>query len=258
MSTLFPRPDIAPPALAMRELNVAFEDGGAALDRLSLSIAPGEFVSVVGPSGCGKSTLLRAASGLLKPQSGELYVNREQLGYTFQFATLLPWRSVRRNVELLMELQGVPREDRRARAQSFINLVGLSGYEDHPPRKLSGGMQMRVALARALSLEPKLFFFDEPFGALDEITRSELQDELLALYAQHQFAALFVTHSIAEAVYLSSRVLVMSRRPGRIVQEFRVPFDYPRAPELRFAPDFARLSGEVHQALHRAQREPQT
>lgn len=229
-----------------------FPDGTDALSGISLEVLRGEFVSVVGPSGCGKSTLLKLASGLHRHTSGVIRVDRDHLGYTFQDATLLPWRKVLGNVELLMELRGYPAAQRRRIALEQISLVGLDGFAGHYPKRLSGGMRMRVSLARSLALNPSVFMFDEPFGALDEITRERLNDELLSLYLRKGFTGLFITHSIPEAVYLSSRVVVMSRRPGRILEVFEVPFGYPRGPELRYAPDFAALCGEISVSLRRA------
>jgi NitT/TauT family transport system ATP-binding protein len=219
------------------------------LTDVSLAIAPGELVSVVGPSGCGKSTLLRLASGLEEVSSGSIDVAAASTSYVFQDATLLEWRSAARNVELVGELRGVSREERRARAQEVLDLVGLQGFEEQHPRQLSGGMRMRVSLARALVAEPELALFDEPFGALDEITRLQMQTELQKIFRLKRFAALFITHSVSEAVYLSTRVLVMSGRPGRIVAEIEVPWEYPRPPELRYAPEFAAITGRVSAAL---------
>ncbi|WP_028028820.1 ABC transporter ATP-binding protein [Gemmobacter nectariphilus] len=239
-------------ALSFDKVSMQYPDGTLALDGVDLRIAAGEFVSVVGPSGCGKSTLLKLASGLETHTGGEIWVDRSNLGYTFQDATLLPWRTVLPNVELLMELRGVPAAERRRIAMDQIELVGLKGFENHYPKRLSGGMRMRAALARSLALNPGVFMFDEPFGALDEITRERLIDELIALYLRKGFTGLFITHSIPEAVYLSSRVVVMSRRPGRIIAEFDIPFAWPRTPELRYDPEFTRLAGEVSVALRRA------
>ena len=176
-------------------------------------------------------------------------VRTTKIGYVFQDATLLPWRTVKGNVELFAELRGLPKGERRRRADDAIELVGLSDFADHRPRALSGGMRMRVSLARSLTLEPELFLFDEPFGALDEITRERLNDELLQLYLTQRFTALFVTHSVAEAVFLSSRVVVLSPRPGHIVGEVTVPFPYPRPGHLRFAPEFGRLASRVSDLL---------
>ena len=242
------------PALTFDEISLTFPGGTQALDQVSLSVAPGEFVALVGPSGCGKSTLLRLAAGLNRPDHGTVDAPRADLGYVFQDPTLLPWRTVQRNVELLGALHGVPRAERRRAASAAIELTGLRGFERHLPRQLSGGMRMRVSLARALSLRPSLFLFDEPFGALDEITRERLNDELLRLFGQEAFAALFVTHAVAEAVFLASRVLVMSPRPGRIAAEIAVPFAYPRAPELRYTPEFAALAGTVSAHLREVSR----
>jgi len=231
---------------------MVFPDGTHALGETSFDVHPGEFVTVVGPSGCGKSTLLRIASGLNKPTTGSVTVDRTSLGYVFQDATLLQWRNVLRNVELMAELEGVPRAERRARALDAIALVGLAGFESKFPKQLSGGMKMRASLARSLVLNPSVFLFDEPFGAVDEITRERLNDEVIKLFQLNEFAGLFITHSITEAVFLSTRVLVMSARPGRIVADFAVPFAYPRPPELRFDPAFGELAGRVSHELRGA------
>jgi len=206
-------------------------------------------VTVVGPSGCGKSTLLRMGSDLLSVTSGAVHRSEETLGYVFQDATLLPWRTVQKNVELFCELRGFDRSERRRRAEDAIELVGLGGFNEHYPTALSGGMKMRVSLARSLTLDPPLFFFDEPFGALDEITREYLNTELLRIFAHAGFGAVFITHNLYEAVFLSTEVLVMSSRPGRILQSFQVPFPYPRHLDLRFDPVFAELTGEVSEVL---------
>ena len=231
---------------------MVFPDGTHALRETNFDVRPGEFVTVVGPSGCGKSTLLRIASGLTKATGGFVSIDPGNVGYVFQDATLLQWRTVQRNVELLAELEGIDQAERARRAAENIALVGLDGFEKKYPKQLSGGMKMRCSLARALVMDPKVFLFDEPFGALDEITREKLNDELLGLFQRKGFAALFITHSIYEAVFLSTRVLVMSARPGRIVGDFKVPFAYPRSPELRFEPEFAELSGQVSHALRGA------
>ena len=219
---------------------------------ISFTVQQHEFVALVGPSGCGKSTLLKIASGLLEPTRGSVVVDRDRLGYVFQDPTLLPWRTVQQNVELLPELHGVAKSERAAAATRAITTVGLKGFEHHYPKSLSGGMRMRCSLARTLTLNPPLVLFDEPFGAVDEITREHLNEETQRLFVSEGFAGLFITHSISEAVFLSTRVLVMSARPGRIVAEFNVPFAYPRSPDLRFEPDFARLSGELSHALRGA------
>ena len=236
-------------ALQFDNAGMTFPDGTQALENVSLSVTPGEFVTVVGPSGCGKSTLLRIASGLETQTQGSCAVDRDSIGYVFQDATLLPWRSVQRNIELLAELHGEAKAECQRRAQEAISLVGLDGFADKYPRQLSGGMRMRASLARSLVMKPRVFLFDEPFGALDEITRERLNDELLGLFQREGFAGLFITHSIAEAVYMSTRVLVMSPRPGRITASFDIPFAYPRDHDLRYSPEFAELCGQVSHAL---------
>jgi NitT/TauT family transport system ATP-binding protein len=236
-------------ALAFEHVSKVFPDGTRALDDVSLQVMPGEMVAIVGPSGCGKSTLLRLASGLTAQSSGQIGVSDGNLGYVFQDATLLPWRTVQRNVELLAELAGIAQSKRSQLAAQAIALTGLSGFERHRPRALSGGMRMRVSLARALTMRPRIFLFDEPFGALDEITRERLNGELLDLFERERFAGLFVTHSVSEAAFLASRVLMMSARPGRFVAEIAVPFGYPRPPELRFEPDFAKVAGQISARL---------
>ncbi len=235
--------------LSFDDIGMVFPDGTEALRNVSFEVDRGEFVTIVGPSGCGKSTLLKIASGLLENTSGSVAVDRERIGYVFQDATLLDWRTVQRNVELFAELHDIGKAERQALAREAIELVGLTGFEHHYPKSLSGGMKMRASLARTLTLKPPVFLFDEPFGAVDEITREHLNDETQRLFKSEGFAGLFITHSISEAVFMSTRVLVMSARPGRIVAEFDVPFDYPRQPDLRFDPDFATLCGEVSHAL---------
>jgi NitT/TauT family transport system ATP-binding protein len=239
----------AQPLLILGQVGKRFPDGTEALDGIDLRVAPGQFVSVVGPSGCGKSTLLRIAAGLEHSTSGSVQVPTDQIAYVFQDPTLLPWRSVQANVELLGELRGLPKEERRRRAGNAIRLVGLSEFAGHRPRALSGGMRMRVSLARSLTLQPELFLLDEPFGTLDEITRERLNDELLQLFVTQRFAALFVTHSVTEAIYLSTQVVVLSARPGRVLDRFEVPFDYPRPPELRFDPAFTKVAARVSACL---------
>jgi NitT/TauT family transport system ATP-binding protein len=248
------RPDVSTSgstdtALDFDHVSKVFPDGTEALEDITFAVSSGEMVSIVGPSGCGKSTLLRLASKLTAPTRGAIGVHDGQLGYVFQDATLLPWRTVQRNVELLAELAGVPPAERAKQAAQAISLTGLRSFERHHPRALSGGMRMRVSLARALTMRPRIFLFDEPFGALDEITRERLNGELLGLFERERFAGLFVTHSVTEAAFLASRVLVMSPRPGRIVAEVPVPFGYPRPPELRFDPEFATVAGHISARL---------
>jgi NitT/TauT family transport system ATP-binding protein len=237
------------PRLRFEHLSMVFPDGTHAIDDVSFSVEPGEFVTVVGPSGCGKSTLLRIASGLTQHTGGVCDVNRDSIGYVFQDATLLPWRTVQKNVELNAELQGINKDERVRRAAEAIELVNLVGHEDKYPKQLSGGMKMRCSLARSLVLNPQIFLFDEPFGALDEITRERLNDELISLFNSEKFAALFITHSIAEAVFLSTRVLVMSARPGRIIGDYAIPFGADRSQEIRFEPEFAEICGLINDDL---------
>jgi NitT/TauT family transport system ATP-binding protein len=232
--------------LDFTNVEMTFPNGTIALQGVDLTVKRGEFVTVVGPSGCGKSTLLRIASGLETASDGTAELNTSRIGYVFQDATLLPWRTVLTNVELLAELQWQTIAVRRAKALEAIELVG---FEKHLPRQLSGGMRMRASLARSLTLDPELFLFDEPFGALDEITRERLNDELLKLFVEKQFAGLFITHSVSEAVYLSTKVVVMSGRPGHIVDTFDVPFPMPRDPDIRFTAEFGELVGKVSHAL---------
>jgi NitT/TauT family transport system ATP-binding protein len=241
---------------------MTFPDGTEAVADATFHVERGEFVAVVGPSGCGKSTLLRIASGLLEATGGSVSIAAHErpsehpawpgsgmMGYVFQDPTLMPWRTVRGNVELLAELHRLPRDERRRLGQQAIDVVGLTGFEDHYPKSLSGGMRMRCSLARTLTLQPPIMLFDEPFGAVDEITRERLNEETLRLFENQRFAGLFITHSISEAVFLSSRVLVMSPRPGRMIAEIDVPFPYPRDPDLRFEPQFATISAEVSHTL---------
>jgi NitT/TauT family transport system ATP-binding protein len=235
--------------LEFHGVSLVYPDGTYALTPIDLTVAPGEFVAIVGPSGCGKSTLLKLASGLLAPTSGRIVVDQDHLGYVFQDPTLLPWRTVLGNVELLAELHGIGKDERRELAESAIGLVGLTGFEGHHPARLSGGMKMRTSLARSLTLDPEVFLFDEPFGALDEISRGRLNDELCRLFSARRFAGVFVTHSVQEAVYLSTRVVVMSARPGRIVASFEVPLPMPRDPEMRFDPVFIDIAHAVSTAL---------
>jgi NitT/TauT family transport system ATP-binding protein len=235
--------------LAFTGVSKVFPDGTRALADLDLHVGPGEFVSVVGPSGCGKTTVLRLASGLNAPTGGTIGLRSDRIAYVFQDATLLPWRGALANVELVLELNRLPKARRRDRARHALEIVGLAGFEEKLPAQLSGGMRMRVSLARALVLEPELFLLDEPFGALDEITRLRMQEELQRLIRDGGYSALFITHSVPEAVYLSDRVLVLSSRPGRVVADIRVPFDYPRPPELRFDPEFGRIAARVSHSL---------
>jgi NitT/TauT family transport system ATP-binding protein len=223
-----------------------------ALESFDVEIERGEFVALVGPSGCGKSTVLRLASGLIEPTEGTIDRSTDNVGYVFQDATLMPWRTIRRNVELLGELEGMDREERRKKTDEVLALVRLVDFAEHYPLALSGGMMMRASLARSLLLEPDLFLFDEPFGALDQISRLRLNEELLTLFGAKKFTSVFVTHSVDEAAFLATRVIVMCARPGRIVKEFRIPFGYPRDPSIRYGAEFSGLAGEIAEALREA------
>jgi NitT/TauT family transport system ATP-binding protein len=227
-----------------------FDTGTVAVEHADLQIDDGDFVAVVGPSGCGKSTLLRMAAGLERASSGTVCLATQSVGFIFQEPTLLPWRSVRANVELCAELGKTDRAQTKKRAGESISAVGLDQFADQLPRTLSGGMKMRVSMARALTLSPKLLLLDEPFGALDEMTRLDMQVELQRLYTQRGFTSMFVTHSVSEAVYLANRVVVMTARPGRIAGIVDVDFDYPRPAELRFDARFTDYVAEVSALLH--------
>lgn len=236
------------PVFTSTAVGLTYPDGTDALHNTSVSVADGEFVSIVGPSGCGKSTFLRLASGLIAPTSGTI-TRTGSVQFVFQDSTLLPWRSVRRNVSLNLELQKVGNSEIDERTNSALALVGLLDSAEKLPRQLSGGMKMRTSLARSLVCEPDMYLFDEPFAALDEFSRERLNVELRSMLSTRKAASLFVTHSIAEAVFLSHRVLVMSPRPGTIVREFAIPFGPDRQQDLRYSPEFARLSGEIAQSL---------
>lgn len=250
-----PLSDPAPVAVSFDGVAMTYPDGTEALCGIDLSINAGEFVSIIGPSGCGKSTLARIASGLLDHTGGTVHIDRAHLAFTFQEPTLLPWRKVLGNVELMMELRGVPASERRKKALDQIKMVGLEGFEDRYPRQLSGGMKMRASLARSFALDPTVFLFDEPFGALDEINRERLIDELGALHRHAGFTGMFITHSIPEAVYLSTRVVVMSARPGKIHAEFDIDLDQPRQHDLRFTQAFNDQCADISHALQSAMQE---
>src|SRR6266567_3580148 len=213
----------------LRRIERSFPNGVNALGPLDLDIAGGEFLSLLGPSGCGKSTALRIIAELLAPTGGELTwpQGKPRIGFVFQDPTLMPWAIVRDNVRLPLDLEGVPREEANARAESALARVGLSGFSASFPRVLSGGMRMRVSIARALVARPQLLLMDEPFAALDEISRDALNNDLLDLWRSHSWTVVFVTHSVYESVYLSNRIVVMAARPGRIVAEHAIDAPYP-------------------------------
>ena len=214
--------------------------GSQVLDCFSLDLCKGDFVSIIGPSGCGKTTLLRLAAGLIGPESGKITFDKSQdsSAYIFQEPTLLPWRTALGNIELPLKLAGLRASECHQRALDLLDLVGLSDAADKFPRQLSGGMMMRVSLARALAGKPSLLLLDEPFGALDAMTRNRLNEELLALRESQPFTALFVTHSVSEAVFLSNNILVMAGNPGQIISRESIDFPYPRTRALREEPAF--------------------
>jgi len=233
-----------------------------ALVDIDLAIEPGEFISLIGPSGCGKSTLLRLVANLTEPSSGAVTVNgkpakqarlEQDYGMAFQQAGLFEWRTVAKNIELPLELKGWDRSRRRARAREMLELVKLSDFADHMPWQLSGGMQQRIAIARALAAHPPILLMDEPFGALDEMTREHMQAELLRICAETKTTVIFVTHSIPEAVYLSTRVVVMSPRPGRVTDIIDVPLGADRDLDTRESGDFFGKITEVREALRGAE-----
>ena len=245
------------PIVKFTSLQKRYGDGPLVLAGIDLQVQPGDFITFIGPSGCGKSTVLKLVSGLSPWTVGELSVAgvkprqaRDRQAFIFQDATLLPWLTARHNVELPLRLRGVPVEARVAKARQMLELVGLTPASGYYPRQLSGGMKMRVSIARALTLAPQLLLLDEPFGALDEMTRNRLNEELLALRAKAPFTAMFVTHSVAEAVFLSNRIVVMAANPGRLHAEVAVDFPYPREPELRESPEFQAKVNEVSHLLH--------
>ncbi len=245
------------PAVVARELRIEFK-GTVALESVSLDIQRGDFVSFIGPSGCGKTTLLRAIADLVQPTGGTLQVNgvspREArraraYGYVFQAPALYAWRNVERNVMLPLEIMGLPKPERLERAAKYLELVGLSGFAKKFPWQLSGGMQQRASIARALSFEPSLLLMDEPFGALDEITRDGLNVHLHQLWGRTGLTCGFVTHSIDEAVFLSTRIVVMSPRPGRVVEVIESELPRERTLELRDGEAFTRMAHRVREAL---------
>jgi NitT/TauT family transport system ATP-binding protein len=257
---------VAPtPAIEVLSAEKTYPDGTHALQPVDLHIAEGEFVTLLGPSGCGKSTLLKMVAGLLEPSDGrillwrrpvrELEAGGRRIAFVFQAPTLMPWADVETNVRLPLDLAGVDRGEAAARVAAVLALVGLSRFAKALPRALSGGMQMRASIARALVVDPHVLLMDEPFGALDEITRGKLDSELLDLWRSKKLTVLFVTHSIHEAVFLSNRVVMMAARPGRVVEEVAVVEPYPRTPDFMVAPQFSRYAKRLQDSLLRASAE---
>jgi NitT/TauT family transport system ATP-binding protein len=249
--------------IEIREVSKTYPNGTHVLDRISLNIQPSELVSIIGPSGCGKSTLLKLVAGLSPLSSGNISIDgmepveaREIMAFMFQDATLLPWRNVQRNVELTLELHGESRARRKEKAKAVLGLVGLTNVAGQYPRQLSGGMKMRVSIARALSGRPQVLLMDEPFAALDEMTRDRLNEELLRLRAENRWTALFVTHSVAEAVFLSDRIIVLSVYPGRIAHEIPIRFTTPRNADLRLHAEYEQMVLEVTHKLRSVVQPP--
>ena len=250
-------PDIS---VSATKVEMRFASGQLGVRDVSLSVRRGELIVLVGPSGCGKSTLLRMIAGLMSPTSGSLQVNAgshgdSQTAFVFQDSNLLPWRSVFDNIRLPLELRGESFEKQQAAVESSLKLIGLKPSDSAKrPNMLSGGMRMRVSLARALVTQPELLLLDEPFAALDDLLRQQLNEELLRIWTEQRWTGLFVTHNVAEAVFLSQRVLVMSKSPGTFIADIAVPFEHPRDPDLRSTAEFAKLTGEVSRCLREAAR----
>ncbi len=250
------------PLVSIRNVSKQFANGTVAIRGVDLDLRDGEFVSLLGPSGCGKSTLLRIIAGLGAPSAGTLEwptaphaasgEPQPDLGFVFQDPTLMPWANTLRNTMLPLTLAGVASGEAEARAAEMLALVGLKGFEKSYPRELSGGMKMRVSIARALVTHPKILLMDEPFAALDEITRHRLNDDLLALWWQNRFTGVFVTHSVFESVYLSQRIVVMAARPGRVMADLQNDAPYPRDALFRTSAEYAHLCRVASETLKQA------
>lgn len=248
------------PMISIRSVSKTYESSRGrvtSLQNVDLAVARGEFVTLVGPSGCGKSTMLNLVAGLLKPTSGAVLVDGRPVegpgpdrGVIFQQYALFPWLTARQNVEFGLRLQGLKKKERRERAQQYLDLVGLGRFATSLPKELSGGMKQRCAIARAYAVHPSLLLMDEPFGALDALTRVQMQDDLLGTWQQERRTVLFITHDVDEAVYLAGRVIVMSPGPGRISDVVDVPLPYPRTEEMRLSPQFAEIRGRVWRGVH--------
>ncbi len=233
------------------------------LDRVDLDVGEGEFITLVGASGCGKTTILNLMAGLLKPTAGQVLVNGREVdgpgpdrGVIFQQYALFPWLNAIQNVAFGLQLQGMKKQERFEVAQRYLELVGLGDFAKALPKELSGGMKQRCAIARAYAVNPSILLMDEPFGALDALTRVQMQDDLLHTWEQERRTAVFITHDVDEAVYLASRVIVMSPRPGRISQVIDIPLPYPRTEELRLSPEFAELRARVWRGVHQHMDQP--
>jgi len=254
------------PKLEVRHVSKSFRRPNGewmpVVQELSLAVANLEFLALLGPSGCGKSTLLRIIDGLIPCDSGTILLDGRDItgmpgqgrGMVFQTFDLFPWRTAVGNVEFGLEVKRIPRAERREISRHYIDLVGLTGFEDSFPHQLSGGMQQRIGIARAFAIRPEVLLMDEPFGALDVQTRDILQDELLHIWEQEQKTVLFVTHGIEEAIYLADRVIVFTPRPARVEREIRVPFPRPRREEMKTAPEFLELRREIWDVLKKGIR----
>lgn len=245
-----------PSAVQFDQISMRFGSGPEIIAALSLNVEPRDFVGIIGPSGCGKSTLLNIAAGLVKPTAGHVSVMgthpgeaRRKAAYIFQDATLLPWLTVEKNIALPMSLRGWRKADREAAIARALDIVGLDHARHYYPRQLSGGMAMRVSIARSLAISPRLLLLDEPFGALDEMTRNQLNEDLMNIREQEQWSALFVTHSVPEAVFLCNRIVVMAANPGRIHDIIDIPLAYPRKAYLREKHTYHDLVNQVSRSL---------
>jgi NitT/TauT family transport system ATP-binding protein len=264
VTAALPRSEAPPsrPLVRVSRVSKQFGNGTLAVRDVDLDLGEGEFVSLLGPSGCGKSTLLRMIAGLGAPSAGEIdwptaphdAAGRPQrdLGFVFQDPTLMPWATALGNVMMPLVLKHMPKREAEARSAEMLGLVGLKGFEKSYPRELSGGMKMRVSIARALVTHPRILLMDEPFAALDEITRHKLNDDLLRLWADQRFTAVFVTHSVFESVYLSQRIVVMAARPGRVMADLEVDAPYPRDDLFRTSAEYAHLCRVASETLKKA------
>jgi NitT/TauT family transport system ATP-binding protein len=254
--------DAGIPEIEIAGVTKRYGNDRAVLESIDLAVRKEEFVSIIGPSGCGKSTILKLIAGLTAPTNGTIRVDgmtplnaRETVSFVFQDATLLPWRTVKQNIGLGLELEGVPNDRREKEVSALLELVGLKNVAKSYPRELSGGMKMRVSIARALATNPRLMLLDEPFAALDEMTRDRLNEEILRLRAEQNWTAVFVTHSVPEAVFLSDRIVVLAPNPGRIYAEFRVELPAPRKSAIRSSPEFDLISSQVAHTLRETVRQ---
>jgi NitT/TauT family transport system ATP-binding protein len=244
------------PEIVIERVTKQYGNAHAVLESIDLVVAKQEFISIIGPSGCGKSTILKLIAGLAVPTSGTIQVDgmtpqnaRETISFVFQDATLLPWRTVKQNIGLGLELERVPSDRREKEIAALLDLVALTKVAKSYPRELSGGMRMRVSIARALATNPRLMLLDEPFAALDEMSRDRLNEEILRLRSEQNWTAVFVTHSVSEAVFLSDRIVVLAPNPGRVHAEFRVELPVPRTSAIRNSPDFDAIVARVSHTL---------